>query len=195
MKKIYITIIFSLLALSNIAQNTNEHMLFKGIPINGTLESFIEKMQEKDFTLINKNNSSAMMEGTFAGYNDCKIFINPSIITKQITNILVIFPPNRTWTFTNYTYEHLKQMLTKKYGEPSLCNEKFLTNTQPTNDEEKFKALTKQKCFYTTFFNTELGFINLEISYDDAIGAFTKLIYIDSANFSGENSPNSIDDL
>ena len=52
---------------------TSEHLSFKGVPIDGTLNVYVSKMEKGGFTLIGTEDGVAMLKGDFAAYKGCII--------------------------------------------------------------------------------------------------------------------------
>ena len=64
MKKIF-TILAMLFAVINIM--AQEHLSFKGIPIEGSITTFCQKLKTKGFTSIGRDNNITMFTGDFTG--------------------------------------------------------------------------------------------------------------------------------
>jgi hypothetical protein len=67
MKTKILTLILSLTVMLTFAQ-TSEHLSFKGVPIDGTLNEYVSKMKNSGFTLIGIEDGVAMLKGDFAAY-------------------------------------------------------------------------------------------------------------------------------
>ena len=64
MKHLIITLLMSVMVTASSAQ-TN-HMKFKGIPMEGTLNSFVQKLKEKGYTYLGQQEGMALLKGEFA---------------------------------------------------------------------------------------------------------------------------------
>ena len=60
MKNYLLTIAFSLTTMLNFAQQS-EHLTFKGVPIDGTLNDFVTKMTQNGFTNSGTENGKALL--------------------------------------------------------------------------------------------------------------------------------------
>lgn len=179
------------------AQTESEHLTFKGVPIDGSLNSFVQKMKQKGFTYDDTYNNTVLMKGSFSGYADCKIWVFTTKQTDLVYNVSVSFPYAESWSFLYSNYSRLKEMLTTKYGEPSECTESFDAYSQPNDDQMKMMYTNMDKCKYQTVFTTSKGVIKLIIShiranYQDS--CYVSLIYIDGINYF-KNESEDIDDL
>ena len=67
MKRIFIALLFVFSCIGAMAQNANEHLKFMGIPINGTLESFTQKLVAKGLKREHAWDNALLLKGTFAG--------------------------------------------------------------------------------------------------------------------------------
>ncbi|MBK8369813.1 MAG: hypothetical protein IPL20_00260 [Saprospiraceae bacterium] len=185
MKTILIALFFSMSIYSVIGQqNTNEskHLTFKGVPIDGTLNEYVLKMKKNGFVHEGTEDGIAFMRGEFAGYKDCVIGIATLKEKDLVHKIVVLFSPRETWSDLSGNYFNLKEMLTEKYGEPSEVVEKFDSNYQPDDDDEKMYKVKFDNCKYYSVFETEKGTIELSIDHESVIRCFVLLKYFDKIN-------------
>lgn len=171
----------------------NEHMTFKGIPIDGSVTSFAAKLQQKGFTSQRQQNGNAFLMGMFAGYKDCTIGVvgDESGTTVKVA---VIFPEYDKWSQLYGCFSSLKDMLTQKYGTPSQESETFDAYSQPDDDMMRMIYVGTDKCKYYAVFETQRGSIELMISHADYSEGFVLLSYYDKLN--QQKAMNSaIDDL
>ena len=154
-----------LCCIASFAQNSNEHLTFKGVPLDGTLKEFVSKMESKGFTYVNKLNSGAVMQGDFAGYSDCILLIG-TLQNLDIVNSAGIYIHYKDYWFDlEKTYQTLKTMLIKKYGRPYESFEEFEDSDSQIDDTMKMLLLKRGKCNYKTTFNLfPKGFIILSIN-------------------------------
>lgn len=181
MKTKFLTLIFALATMLTFAQ-TSEHLTFKSVPINGTLNEYVLKMKQNGFTHIQTVDGNAILNGDFAGYKDCVINVSTLKQKDLVHKIAVIFSDKKTWSTLSSNYFDLKQMLTEKYGEPSQVIEKF--DGYSTDDQMKMLQVSKNNCKYYSTWLTEKGNIELSIENDRAsfLTGFIKLVYIDKSN-------------
>lgn len=176
------------------AQEASEHLTFKGIPIDGTLNNFVTKLTKKGFTHIGTTDGIAILLGDFATYKKCSIGVMSSKDKDVVTSVCVQFPTCETWSTLETNYLLLKQMLTTKYGEPSDCLETFQSDWQPKDDNEKMYMLRTDKCKYYTAFKTEKGGIVLQLTHQNVLECRVTLSYIDAINYKAATS-DAMDDL
>lgn len=196
--KAVLTLLFCfVLTMTSFAQNntdTTEHMTFKGVPIDGTLNEYVSKMKQSGFTLIGTEDGVAMLKGDFAAYKDCIIGVATLKGKDLVSKITVIFPNHETWATLASNYFNLKELLTEKYGEPSKVVEKFDTYSEPDHDNSKMHAVGMNNCKYHTTFELENGSIQLSIGNDSFSSSFVMLSYYDKIN-SEKVRQKAIDDL
>lgn len=184
MKKIIITLsLLMVLVLSSFAQNS-EHLKFKGVPIDGTLNEYVSKMKQAGFVLEGTEDGVALLSGEFAGYSDCIVGVKTLQKLNLVHEIVVLFPSQDKWAGLNYDYERLKTMLSKKYGEPDECVEKFnAPSYMITDDNDKMRQVENNNCEYYSKYDTNNGSITLTISNDGyEFGCRVKLFYTDKIN-------------
>lgn len=175
------TLVLLLTTVLTFAQ-TSEHLTFRGVPITGTLNEYVSKMKKNGFTLIGKEDGTAILQGDFAAYKDCIIGV-PTLSQKDlVSKITVIFPERRTWASLSANYYNLKELLTEKYGEPSEVVEKFDTRIEPKDDNSKMHEVRMNRSKYHTTFELENGSIRLSIENDRFMTCFVMLSYFDKIN-------------
>ena len=125
MKKFFFVLSLLLSSVSLIAQTVSEHLTFKGVPIDGTLNEYVKKMENAGFSYLGQEDGTAMLQGDFAGYKNCIIGVSTLKAVNVVSTIGVIFPFCEDWSSLERNYEGLKSMLTKKYGEPAEVKEEF----------------------------------------------------------------------
>lgn len=156
-------------------------MKFKGIPMEGTLNSFVQKLQKQGFTYIGTKEGTAILKGEFATTKGCTIAVARFANKDQVNIVAVMFPEMKTWSTIYNSYSTYKEMLTEKYGQPE-CVEEFAEGTTVYDDWTKFHALTKDECHFLSEFNTENGRIQLTMTKMGYNTASVVIKYIDDAN-------------
>lgn len=197
MKAVLITLFCFVLTITSFAQDirdTTEHMTFKGVPIDGTLNEYVSEMKKSGFILVGTEDGVAMLKGDFAAYKDCIIGVATLKGKDLVSKITVIFPNRETWATLSSNYFNLKELLTEKYGEPSEVIEKFDTYSEPKDDNTKMHEVGMNRCKYYTTFELENGSIQLSIENDSFSSSFVMLSYYDKIN-SEKVRQKAIDDL
>ena len=191
MKKITL-ILFLLLANSIFAQN--QHLTFKGVPIDGTLKDYTEAMKKAGFNYVGTQDGVSILSGDFAGFKQCLIGVSTLSNCDVVSRIAVVFPSKDTWSSLIGDYEQLKSMLSKKYGNPEQSSEKF-TSYVGNDNGLKMIALQDGECEWYTIYSTELG--DIELSLVEGASYHTgavRLVYYDKINYDKVQSA-AIDDL
>lgn len=106
-------------------QEESEHMLFKGVPIDGTLQEFVQKMESIGFSLEEEEQGAALLKGDFAGSKGVMVTVWALQPRDLVNTIIVDFPPSErgSWKAFFRDYATLKAELVKKYGKPTFCKE------------------------------------------------------------------------
>jgi len=185
MKTVLTTLFCLIIIATSFAQSktdTTEHMTFKGVPIDGTLNEYVSKMKQSGFTLIGTEDGVAMLKGDFAAYKDCIIGVATLKQKDLVSKITVIFPESKTWSSLSSNYYNIKELLTEKYGEPSEIVEKFDTYSEPEDDNSKMHEVGMNNCKYYTTYEMEHGSIQLSIENDGFSTSFVMLSYFDKIN-------------
>ncbi len=171
-----------------------QHLSFKGVPIDGTLKEFVSKMTRLGFWNIGKEKGMAIMKGDFASYKNCHVGVSTLKSKDLVEKIVVILPACDTWSSLSSNYFNLKAMLTEKYGHAAQFIEEFQSYIEPLSDDEKMYKVKYDECKYSSNFETELGTIYLSIRHDGTNSCFVSLVYVDKIN-SAEIKKDALDDL
>lgn len=178
MKKILLSILL-LSSLTAMAQ-TNDHMSFKGVAMEGRVLDFARKLTTRGYTAVSSGTSS-YLTGDFAGYRNCTIELVGTDV-DYVNTVTVFFPQQFSWTELEDNYMNIKKVLVDKYKTPSLVEESFNTTySEPTTDRSKFYEVQLGHCQYRTVFKGRKGEIVLEIRHRDQ-SCFVALSYIDYTN-------------
>lgn len=193
MKPFFLTLLFTLTTILTIAQ-TSEHLTFKGVPIDGTLDDYVSKMTQNGFENLSTENGVATLQGDFAGYKECSVSVSTLKQNDLVYKIGVLFPKKDTWSALSGNYFNLKQMLTEKYGKPSDIVEKFDRQSDSDDDNYKMSAVKFDRCKYYSTWKTDKGEIQLSIDHNNLLKCFVKLAYSDKIN-GDKIKAKAIDDL
>ena len=185
MKKLILTLFAIVLAVSAFAQD--QHLKFKGIPIDGTLTNYVKALKNAGYEFIcqSPDDSGAALSGTFTN-KDVTILVVTTPKTKTVWKVVVFFEDQNDWYSLKSDYKDLKASLTSKYGQPDPVFE-FFSSPYEEGDGYEMTAIWSDKCNYISFFavNTDsgnsLGEITVEIAKNETKGRIA-LSYEDAAN-------------
>lgn len=93
MRKLTALFAFMVIALTSYAQSSSEHLSFKGIPIEGSMSEFCQKLKAKGFTSIGSENNLALFMGDFTGRN-ATIGVTATDDGKSVFAVDVLFDPS-----------------------------------------------------------------------------------------------------
>ncbi len=198
MKKLLLTLMCLFAVCASFAQNaeptsTEQHLKFKGIPIDGTPSEFGSKLQNAGFSYSYKDEGTYYYNGSFAGYDNCKIIVKSA--GNLVYEVVAIFPKDYSWAHLHNKYSSLKEMLTSKYGTPE-CKEVFENTPSYVNindDNNKYREVGYNRCNYYSVFTSlidGMGTIVMEIKSAHCVG----IHYIDFYNEQKKKS-SAINDL
>ena len=123
MRKLIVSFVFTVITLTSYAQSSSEHLTFKGIPIEGSMTEFCQKLKSKGFTSIGSENNLALFMGDFTGRN-ATIGVTATDDGKSVFAVAVLFDPSGEWNTLVNTYDYYKDLYTRKYGNPTISTEK-----------------------------------------------------------------------
>lgn len=179
MKKILIIL---LITVSTISLKAQEHLTFKGVPIDGTLDTYVDNMQKAGFSFIGKQEGIALLTGDFAGHRNCTVAVITLESMDIVNKITVLFDTYQDWANMHDNYSILKDLLSTKYGKHQNCVEKFEGYIQPRDDNSRMHELSMDRCKYITTWETDKGFIELQITKGQYSGGMVSLSYWDKIN-------------
>lgn len=181
MKKLLV-LLFAVFSFATI--RAQEHLAFKGVPIDGTLDTYVANMKKAGFTYLGNEDGIALLQGDFAGFRNCTIAVVTLESMDIVNRITVVFETQFNWGNLYGNYSSLKDMLNKKYGRYSECVEKFEGYSEPRDDGMRMIYLCQDKCKYYTTWETDKGTIELDMIKGNAIGqsGVVRLHYWDKIN-------------
>ena len=109
-----------LFAVINI--KAQEHLSFKGIPIEGSMTTFCQKLKAKGFTLIGRDNNITLFTGDFTG-RKATVGVTATDDGKNVFAVVVFFDTSGEWNTLVNTYDYYKNLYTRKYGDPTISKE------------------------------------------------------------------------
>ena len=128
-------------------------------------------MKAAGFSYLGTQNGTAILQGDFAGFKSCTVGVSTLKAVNVVSTIGVIFSSHDDWSSLERDYDHLKSMLTQKYGE-----------------------LMMDRCTWYTTFETTKGDIQLSLQKGDFGQYFVLLKYYDKINTDTVRSA-AMDDL
>ena len=120
MRKIIFTLTLFLVTMNLMAQ---EHLSFKGIPIEGSIKEFCKKLESKGFTSIGSKDNVNLFIGDFTG-RESTVGVAATDDGENVFSVLVFFEASGEWNVLVNTYDHYKDLYTRKYGKPAMSKEK-----------------------------------------------------------------------
>lgn len=125
----------------------------------------------------------SILSGDFAGFKNYIVGVSTLKNCDVVCHIAVLFPDKETWSAVLIDYEHLKAILTEKYGTPSDSKEMFTGYVGDNHNGLIMHALKDGEHVWYTSFVTELGEIELSIIADTKYDTgCVRLSYYDKAN-------------
>lgn len=121
MKKFILAFALFFVAMNILAQEP-EHLSFKGIPIEGSMTAFCQKLKAKGFTSIGRDNNISLFTGDFTGRN-ATVGVTATDDGKNVFAVVVLFDTSGEWNTLVNTYDYYKDLYTRKYGEPTISRE------------------------------------------------------------------------
>ena len=155
---------------------TGNHLTFKGIEINGSLDDIRMQLENKGFSFISNIENGIVLEGDFAGFSNCEIIVSYSPYINLVWRIIVLLPQKSQWYDLKEEYFRCKDLFLKKYGKPQSYE--YFTSPYEEGDGYEMTAVSSENCSYASYFDTSLGFVVVKISVDERV----MFVYEDKCN-------------
>lgn len=190
MKKILLSCLFAVITLCSFGQ---EHLSFKGIPIEGSMKSFCDKLKEKGLHFIAEQNNISLYTGDFTG-KPATIGAVANDKGTDVYAVLVLFDESEEWKTLVNTYDYYKGLYTEKYGKPSFNKE-----NNPSRGDSNISLMSELyqgKVVYCSEFNAPGGTIEISIEKSAGIGykGVVTIKYRDSQNIQTKRQ-NDLDEI
>lgn len=189
MRKFLVTLTLLFAMINSMAQ---EHLSFKGIPIEGSMTSFCQKLKAKGFTSIGRDNNLTLFKGNFTGRN-ATVGVTATDNGEDIFSVVVLFDPSGEWNTLVNTYDYYKDLYTRKYGKPTISKEE-----NPANSDSN-TALMEEVYQGTVVYGSawEVTGGEIQLSIEKSSGVYEGLVmiwYRDSQNVENKIQ-NDLDDI
>ena len=145
-----------------IAQET-KHLEFKGVPMEGNVFSFADKLVEKGFKWEEPLEGYIFMTGRFME-REVGVLIMGTSKTNTIWKIVVITDEEfTTWYRLKSKYTEYTRLFTKKYGMPTAHFE-FFSSPYYEGDGYELQGFRENKGNYASFYESSKGTITVQIN-------------------------------
>ena len=182
-KKRILPFLFLLSLLLVFTQCNFTHLRFEGIPIDGPIEPFVQKLKEKGFKPVEKWEEMQCLKGTFAGKSNCQVFVLRNVKRDVVYRVVVCMPFRDNWEQIERDYQYLQRYYIKKLGAPDEFHSNFEVSREVERDEDKWKLLCADKCNYTSTWEVDGGKIYLEMSHiEDENENCVRVLFYDKVN-------------
>ena len=175
MRKFLIAI--TLLFVAVINTMAQEHLSFKGIPIEGSMTEFCQKLKTKGFTQLGRDDNVTTFTGDFTG-RQATVGVGATDDGKSVHSVVVIFDESSEWNTLVNTYDYYKGLYIRKYGEPSACRE----HNPSRQDSNIMYELGQGTVTYASAWNVTGGTIELSIEKAGYSDGVVIIRYRDSQN-------------
>ena len=175
MKQYIFTLFLFLTVVFSSAAQADEHLKFRGIPIEGKTPEFVSKLCDQGFSVQVSDDKFALLYGTFTGRN-ARIFVSSTTVSHSVYRLLVQFDKVSTWHELVTLYDYYVSQYIRKYGTPQQQVGQFLA-PYASGDGRELQALHDGKAVFGTRFVSDLGTVSIiidktsdavSISYEDA---------------------------
>ena len=180
MKRLTALFTFMVIALTAYAQSNSEHLTFKGIPIGGSMTEFCQKLQNKGYTTLGRDNNRAVLVGDFAGRN-ATIGVAATNGGREVYAVVIFFDSSDEWNTLVSTYDYYKDLYSRKYGSPSTLKE--VNPAYSDSNTALMRALCEGRVVWASLWEVPGGEIELSIeSTDGFFQGMVMICYRDSQN-------------
>ena len=157
------------------------HLLFMGIPIEGSPAAFVESLKQKGFNYVEKKGATYVLTGSFAGNANCAV----GVTTKEnfVWKVSVSFPTQQSWPAMKTMYEKFKESYTNKYKVKPETTEKLSPRFREGTGQEHW-GFEDQSSVWRSVYYLDDGFITLSVQFNWSQSTlFLVAEYVDKVNF------------
>lgn len=177
MKRILLTFALSLIITGVFAQ---EHLSFKGIPLEGSMTSFCQKLKAKGLKSLGSQNNIQIFTGDFTG-REATVGVVSTSDGKDVFGVVVLLPASKEWNNLVNTYDYYKDLYVRKYGEPSVSRE-----SNPSNSDSNTSLMAEVYQGTVTYVSAwEVAGGSIDLSIEKTNGVYEGQVvirYRDSQN-------------
>lgn len=178
-----------LLAFITLSVNAQEHLLFKGVPINGDIRTFLVNLVNnvEGISATEPTPGSTVEVGTCVyGDEEVPFIVSCSPITQTVFSVVVVVEAGENWHLLKDVYNTYKTSMIEAYKDQAVqaidSAEEFFSPYEEGDTYEKH-AFKEGKAVYGTVFTFAEGEIGVTISYvADSDSLVVGLSYVDYAN-------------
>lgn len=157
-----------------------EHLSFKGIPIEGSMTEFCQKLRAKGFVSIDNGNNIEFFSDDFTG-RDATIGVTATDDGNNVFSVVVFLDSSDEWNVLANTYGYYKDLYIRKYGKPSISKE----NNPAISDSNivLMSELNRGRVVYASAWEVTGG--DIELSIEKAFDIYEGMVvirYRDSQN-------------
>lgn len=181
MKRFSVFLMSVLLSLTSFAQETGCHLDFEGIPVTGTLNEFLTVSESKGYKLLERNEFSLLLSGSYCG-KSCRVLVERLPDQDKVWGLTVLLPSRGDWQGLVSDYAEHRSHFHQTFGEPTHVTEWFNMMTPPATDRQKYFAVEKGLCSYKSVYENALGQVDVVIWSDVSNGCYVLVSYIDNFN-------------
>lgn len=147
------------------------HLNFLDIPIDGTLETFVQELQVRGFTFDKSQGYNIAQLHTIKNGQQIDYFVVASEDAQHVYRVTMLTQHKYNWKALRNEYMMYKKMLTKQYGEPESV-EIFMEpyNTRKKLRRHQLQALMEGRAHWNSAYEakdetgTTLGYVQTEIA-------------------------------
>ena len=141
------------------AQETS-HLKFKQVEIHGNSAQFLSRLEDDGF-IVTGEKGDEVLSGIFAGQK-VQVSIEKTSISGIVYQVLAMLDARSKWNMVEEDYLTFKTNLIKKYGDPDICKERFVSPYRKGDGYEK-KAMESGKVEYLSCWIVPEGEITIQI--------------------------------
>ncbi len=177
MRKIIFTLTILFAAIQVMAQ---EHLAFKGIPIEGSMTEFCQKLKAKKFVAMGRDKNVAWFSGDFTG-RKATVSVAATDDGESVFGVVASFDPSEEWNTLVSTYDYYKDLYSRKYGKPTFSKENNPSHSD--SNTSLMYRLWQGEVVYTSAWQVTGGDIELSIEKTSGVAEGMVVIrYRDSQN-------------
>ena len=156
----YLLTIFAA-AMLYLSASAQDHLCFEGIPIEGPVSSFVDKLKEAGFKEWEDDIARTLLKGKLFG-RECTLIVKSNPDNGDVYAVTATFAIRNNWKLCKEDYLAAQEGLTRQFGRPTRI-EKFERPFRE-GDGLELHHLNMGLCKWISTYNTPCGPVTLRLA-------------------------------
>ena len=171
----------TILIATALSAQTQSHLKYDGIPINGDISNFAQDLTNLGYEYMDQDKDTFFFTGKNESIGNILLAIAclPEEAGRTVYAVMVTSPAQPSFGSCEAIYKRVQRSLDKKYGEGYY--DEVIDKDYDEDDIDRMLAIVKGAGHYISTYLTNDGSITLSIMSNGGL-LYTTVAYVDNAN-------------